>query len=168
MAWNCECDTCSLFRDSAPFPDGAHWAELRVLKHVAQVQPTLANTTIDFDANPIFLWNEAGEILPYAFRCRLCHRCFSTQHAFAWTLTVPARVEAPSMVAQCEVCTVLELLRLRWIEDGQVKVPEAEPDDSIFCPATVASALRACESDGVWLLGVEIMPADDDSMPTLR
>ena len=72
------------------------------------------------------------------------------------------------MVAQCEVCTVLELLRLRWIEDGQVKVQEAEPDDGNFCPATVASALRACESDGVWLLGVEIMPADDDSMPTLR
>ena len=168
MAWNCECDTCSLFRDSAPWPDGAHWAELRVLKHVAQVQPTLANTTIDFDANQIFLWTEAGEVLPYAFRCRLCHRCFSTQHAFAWTLTVPAHVEAPSMVAQCEVCTVLELLRLRWSEDGQVKVQEAEPDDGNFCPATVASALRACESDGVWLLGVEIMPADDDSMPTLR
>ena len=80
-------------------------------------------------------------------------------------MTVPPRLPDPNMVAQCEVCTSIELLKLRWIEDGmaQNQLPgQSGPVQSNFCPDKVASVIWELQhKKAVYLLAIEEAPEEE-------
>ena len=165
MARRCHCHICARFRSSHPYEDGARWASLDLLQHVAEKQASEENTTILLMANPIDPFADDGSQLRYAFRCRICHRDFSTSQAGAYTMTVPPRPSDPNLFAQFEVCTSIELFKLRWVEDGmaQNQLPgQSGLVPSNFCPDKVARVIWGLQHEtGVYLLAIEEEPEEE-------
>ena len=108
--------------------DGTRFATLSILQHSAQLAANSLPEDIPYDVEPVLLWTDdpvAPVHLRYSFRCRLCHRAFrqplpedeqiSGIH-YAWVLVSASQNSPRSPLVQCEVCTLLEHLRLTWVD----------------------------------------------------
>ena len=152
MAGVCFCPRCCTFRTTLPHPSEPRWASLSLLEHAAELQPRESNNPASYSVSPIHLWTADPAVpvlIPYAFRCRLCHRRYQqvpgvpadSVHAFAWVIMSPDRFPSRQLQVQCEVCTILEVLRLRWVEEGQCDDDDTGDQHPSLSPRSLACSL---------------------------
>ena len=128
MAGDCRCSMCTAFRNGPVRADGTRFATLSLLQHSAQLAAITLPEGTPHDVEPVLLWTDdamAPVHIRYFFRCRTCHRAFrqplpeeeplSGIH-YAWVLVSSQQNSLDNTLVQCEVCTLLEHLRLTWVD----------------------------------------------------